>query len=174
MATTPILAYPDWNKEFHVHVDASNYAVGTTLAQTGNHGLDHPVHFASRLLSKAEKNYCTTKREALVLVYAIQKFRHYLLATPFVFYVDHQALLYLVNKPIIQGRISRWLLLLQGFTSKIIVRLEKSHVSADHLSQIKIGERVEGVNDDFPNAQLFQIAVLPKCYMSIKEYISTR
>ena len=74
MATTPILAYPDWNKEFHVHVDASNYAIGATLAQIGNHGLDHPVYFASRLLSKAKKNYSTTEREALGMVYAIQKF----------------------------------------------------------------------------------------------------
>jgi hypothetical protein len=61
LATAPILAYPDWNKEFHVHIDASNYAIGATLAQTGNHGLDHPVYFASRLLSKAEKNYSTTE-----------------------------------------------------------------------------------------------------------------
>ena len=43
LATTPILAYPDWSKEFHVHVDASNYAIGATLAQTGMHGLDHPI-----------------------------------------------------------------------------------------------------------------------------------
>lgn len=85
MATTPILAYPDWNKEFRVHVDASNYAIGATLAQTGNHGLDHPIYFASRLLSKAEQNYSTTEWEALGMVYAVQKFRHYLLATLFVF-----------------------------------------------------------------------------------------
>lgn len=101
LTTTPILAFPNWDKEFHVHVDTSNYAIGATLAQTGDHGLDHPVYFASRLLSKAEKNYSTTDREALGMVYAVQKFKHYLLATPFVFYVDHQALLYLVNKPII-------------------------------------------------------------------------
>ena len=107
------------------------------------------------------------------MVYIVQKFRHYLLATPFVFYVDHQSLLYLVNKPIIQGRISRWLLLLQEFIFKIVVRPEKSHVSADHLSRIKTGEPPEGVNDDFPNAQLFQIAVLPKWYTSIEEYLST-
>lgn len=70
-------------------MDASNFAVGATLAQVGDHGLDHPIYFASRLLSKAEKNYSTTEREALKMVYAVQKFRHYLLATPFTFYVDH-------------------------------------------------------------------------------------
>lgn len=133
----PILTYPDWDKEFHVHVDASNFAIGATLAQVGSHGLDHPVYFASRLLSNAERNCSTTEREALGMVYSVQKFRHYLLATPFTFYVDHQALMYLVNKPIIQGRISRWLLLLQEFTFNIIVRPGRSHVIADQLSRIK-------------------------------------
>ena len=107
------------------------------------------------------------------MVYAVQKFRHYLLAITFVFYVDHQALLYLVNKPIIQGRISRWLLLLQEFTFKIVVRLGKSHVSVDHLLRIKSGEPLEGVNDDFPDAQLFHVTVLPTWYTSIGEYLST-
>ena len=47
LAIAPILAYPDWNKEFHVYVNASNYAIGATLAQTGYHGLDHPVYFVN-------------------------------------------------------------------------------------------------------------------------------
>lgn len=169
----PILTYPDWDKEFRVHVDASNFAIGATLAQVGDHGLDHLVYFASRLLSKAEKHYSTTEREALGMVYSIQKFRHYLLATPFTFYVDHQALMYLVNKPIIQGRISRWLLLLQEFTFNIIVRLGKSHVIADQLSRIQSGEPAEGVNEDFPDVHLFRIAVLPAWYTSVVEYLST-
>lgn len=101
LVSAPILVYADWNKELHVHVDASNFAIGATLAQVGTQGLDHSVFFASRLLSRAERNYSTTEREALGMVYAVQKFRHYLLATPFMFYVDHQALMYLVNKPII-------------------------------------------------------------------------
>ena len=173
LATALILAYPNWDKEFHVHVDASNYAIGATLAQIGDHGLDHPVYFASRLLSKAENNYSTKKQEALGMVYAVQKFRHYLLGTPFVFYVDHQALLYLVNKPIIQGRISQWLLLVQEFTFKIVVRPGKSHVSADHLLRIKLGEPPEGINDDFLDAQLFHVTVLPAWYACIGEYLLT-
>ena len=62
---------------------------------------------------------------------------------------------------------------MQEFTFKIIVRPRKNHVSADHLSRIKTGEPADTVNDDLPDAQLFQIAVLPKCYMSIGEYLST-
>ena len=71
MATAPILAYLDWNKEFHIHIDASNYAIGATLAQTSKHGLDHPIYFANRLLSKAEQNYSTTEQETLGMVCAV-------------------------------------------------------------------------------------------------------
>jgi hypothetical protein len=46
-----------------------------------------------------EQNYSTTQRKALVMVFALHKFRHYLLGNKFIFYVDHMALVYLVNKP---------------------------------------------------------------------------
>lgn len=173
LVSAPILVYPDWNKEFHVHVDASNFAIGATLAQVGTQGLDHSVFFASQSLSMAERNYNTTEMEALGMVYAVQKFRHYLLATLFTFYVDHQTLMYLVNKSIIQGREISWLLLLQGFTFTIIVRPSKSHVIVDQLSRISSGEPAEGVNEDFRDALLFQIAVLQSWYEKIGQYLST-
>ena len=53
MVTTPILVFPDWNKEFHVHVDASSIALGIVLAQSGEGNIDHPISFASRKLSTA-------------------------------------------------------------------------------------------------------------------------
>ena len=62
-----------------------------------------PISYASRQLNVAEKNYTTTKREGLSMIYVVKKLRHYLLATQFVFFVDHQALLYLVNKPCCTG-----------------------------------------------------------------------
>ena len=61
MVTTPILVFPNWNKEFHVHVDASSIALGIVLAQSGEVYIDHPISFASRKLSTVEKNYTTTE-----------------------------------------------------------------------------------------------------------------
>jgi hypothetical protein len=55
--------------------------------------------YSSRLFNSAERNHTTIKKEALVMVYALQKFKHYLLGNMFTFYVDHMALMYLVNKP---------------------------------------------------------------------------
>jgi len=79
MVTTPILIFLDWSKEFHVHVDASSIALGAVLAQLGEGEIDHPMAFSSKNLSTAENNYTTTEREGLGMVYALQKYRHYLL-----------------------------------------------------------------------------------------------
>jgi hypothetical protein len=67
--------------------------------------LAHPIAFASIKLSDPEHNYNTTKREGLAMVYALQKFRHYLLGKHFNMFIDHSALKYLVNKPVLGGRI---------------------------------------------------------------------
>lgn len=76
MLTTPILVFPDWNKEFHVHVNASCIRLGIVLIQLGADKFYHPISFGRQKLSKAEKNYTTTSREGLTMVYALQKFRH--------------------------------------------------------------------------------------------------
>jgi hypothetical protein len=55
--------------------------------------------YVTRILNRAEQNYGTTKRKALAMVFVLHKFRHYLLGNKFVFYVNHKALVYLVNKP---------------------------------------------------------------------------
>ena len=95
----PILIGVDWKLEIHVHTDASDIAVGAMLAQNPTGKIDQPIAYALQLLSKAEKNYTTIEKEALAMVYAVNKFRHYLLGNKFIFYVDHLALQDLVNKP---------------------------------------------------------------------------
>jgi len=67
--------------------------------------------YVSRLLNNVEHNYGTIWRKTLAMVFALRKFKHYLLGSKFVFYVDHMALVYLVNKPQVSRRITRWLLL---------------------------------------------------------------
>jgi hypothetical protein len=71
MASTPILVFPDWEKIFHIHVDASTITLGYILAQLGAGDLDHPIVFTSRKLSDSEQNYNMTEREGLAMVYAL-------------------------------------------------------------------------------------------------------
>ena len=82
LVEVPILRFPNWSIKFHVHIDASGIAIGAILTQPGDDGMDYPIVYSSRKLNKAERNYSTTKREALGMVFALQKYRHYLLANP--------------------------------------------------------------------------------------------
>lgn len=104
MVTAPILVFPDCKKKLHVHVDSSCIALGAVLTSAGEGEIDNLIEFTSENLSKAEKNYSTTKREALAMVYVLQKFWHYLLGTHFEMYTDHSTLKYLVNKLVLGGK----------------------------------------------------------------------
>jgi hypothetical protein len=174
MVTTPILVFPDWSKEFHVHVDASSIALGAVLTQPGEGDIDHPIAFASRKLSDSEHNYNTTEREGLAMVYALQKFRHYLLGQHFKMFTDHSALRYLVNKPVLGGRICRWLLLFQEFDFEVVVKPGRLNAGPDHLSRITNGEEPSSLEDNFPDAQLFSVQIVDEYFSDIIEFFSTR
>jgi hypothetical protein len=88
--------------------------------------------YSSKLFNFVDINYITIEREALVMVYALHKFKHYLLGNMFTFYVNHMALVYLVNKPQVSNRLARWLLLFLEYHFKIIYKLGKSHLWQMH------------------------------------------
>ena len=115
LTQAPIVQPPDWTKPFHVFVDASDIAIGNALMQLTEPNWYRPVYYASRKLSTAERNYSTTEREALGMIYSINKFRHYLLRHRFTVHVDHAALLYLVEKQALTRKLVKWMLLLQEF-----------------------------------------------------------
>lgn len=104
MVTIPTLVFPNWKNEFHVHVDSTCIAPGAISTQEGEGEIDHLIAFTNRKLSKAEKNHSTTECEGLAMVFALQKFGHYLLGGHFKMYTNHSALKYLVNKNALGGR----------------------------------------------------------------------
>ena len=157
--------------EFHVHTDASDIVVGAMLAQNPTSKTDQPIAYASRLLSKAEKNYTTTEKEALAMVYAVNKFCHYLLGNKFIFYMDNFALQYLVNKAQMSGRLAQWRLLFLEFDFKIIYKPGKTHDVANALSRNKGAEPATGILDQPTNAQLF--STQPDWIHPIIDYLQT-
>lgn len=143
-----------------MHIDASNFAIGCVLAQRGKHKLDYPIIFASRQLCDVKINYTSTERKELAMVYALKKFCHYLLDNQFVFYVDHKALLYLVNKPCSTSRITHRMLILLEFEFTVVVRPNQKHLMANHMSRIPNGEPRIRVDDDLVDATLFIASTL--------------
>jgi hypothetical protein len=129
--------------------------------------LDHPITFASIKLSESEQNYNTTEREGLAMVYALQKFRHYLLGKNFNMFIYHSTLKYLVNKPMLGGRICRWLLLFQEFDFELIVKLGNLNIGPDHLSRVMNGEEPTKLEDNFSDAQLFSVQITDEYFADI-------
>ena len=91
------------------------------------------------------------------MVYAIKKFRQYLLANKFIFFVDHHALLDLVNKPCSTGQIARWFIILLEFLGNP----GRSHKKADHLLRLTHEEAPIGVEDNLLDAVVFLIETAP-------------
>ncbi len=91
---------------------------------------------ASKLFNNAKQNYSTTKRKTLAMVFALHKFRHYLLGNKFVYYVDHIALIYLLNKPHALGKITRWLLLFLEYEFTLVYKPNKIHIVTYALSNL--------------------------------------
>ena len=128
---------PDFSKRFIITSDASILGIASVLEQEIN-GSRHPIAFASRSLSPAEKNYSITELEALSAVWAITKqFRYYVFGRKFDLVTDHASLRYLLTKASqnASGRLVRWGLKLSEFQFTIIHRSGKSLGPADFLSR---------------------------------------
>ncbi len=89
------------------------------------------------------------------MVFSLHKFRHYLLGNKFVFYVDHMALVYLVNKPQVSGRIIKWLLLFLKYDFIVVYKLGRTHVIIDALSRLLDSTKPTGVPNQTTDACLF-------------------
>eukprot|EP00253_Pinus_taeda_P030157 PITA_30157 len=172
MVTVPILVFLDWKKEFLVHVDTSCIALGATLTQASEGEMDHPIEFTRRKLSKVEKNYSTTEHEGLAMVYTLQKFKHYILGGHFKMYTDHYALKYLVNKPMLGGKICRWLLLFQEYDFEVIRKPRRLNARPNHFSCIETGEDPTNLEEGLPNAHLFVVHVADNYFVDIIHFLT--
>ena len=103
-------------------------------------------------LSTAEINYTTTEREGLAMVYALQKFRNYLLGGHFKMFTNHSVLKYLVNNTMLGGIICRWIRLFQEYDFEIVVKPERMKKGHDPLSRLEHGEEHTSLEDTLPDA----------------------
>ena len=131
------------------------------LAQRLNGKHDQPVAYASRLLNPAERNYSTTDRKALAMIYAVKKFRHYLLGNRFRFIVDHHSLSYLVNQPLVTGRVARWIMILLEYDFEVVYVPGKRHIVADYLSRDTTATD-DGIDDSFNDPYIQSATVTPE------------
>jgi hypothetical protein len=106
LSIAPILRGLDWTLPFHISSNTSDTAIGSFLGQEENH-LPYAIYFISKNMTPAELNYTVTEKEFLAVIYAINKFRHYITGYSTLFHIDHSTIKYLMNKSIRNARVTR-------------------------------------------------------------------
>ncbi|KAJ9542313.1 hypothetical protein OSB04_028819 [Centaurea solstitialis] len=159
LTSAPIIQPPDWTLPFELMCDANDFAIGAVLGQRKD-GRVHAIHYTSKTLDPAQLNYSTTEKELLAVVYAIEKFRTYLVGSKVIVYSDHAALRYLMNKKDAKPRLIRWILLLQEFDIEIKDKPGSENSVADHLSRLELGSSpsTPPINDSLPGDQLLSVS----------------
>eukprot|EP00731_Ephydatia_muelleri_P008358 Em0004g696a len=118
----PVLAYPNYTRDFLLDTDASNCGIGAVLSQVDDSGAERVICYASRSLSRQEQRYCVTRRELLAVVEFTQHFRHYLLGRK--------------NFKEPEGQLARWLERLEEYNFTVVHRKGSQHNNADALSRL--------------------------------------
>ena len=151
--------------------DASDYAIGAVLGQR----IDNKpiaIWYASKTLAEAQMNYTMTQKKLLAVVYALEKFKPYILGSKIVIYTDHAALKYLFSKKEAKPRLIRWVLLLQEFDLEIRDKKGSKNSVADHLSRLHISGTGD-INDSFPDEHLHAVSCHAPWFAHIVNFLMT-
>ncbi|KAK8593168.1 hypothetical protein V6N12_045253 [Hibiscus sabdariffa] len=153
LISDPIVQQLNWEHPFELMCDASDTSVDVVLGQKiGKES--HVIAYASRTLDSAQKNYLTTEKELLAIVFALEKFLSYLLGTYIIVFSDHAVLRYLMSKKEAKRRLIRCILLLQEFNLETKDKKGRENLVADHLSQISLFSSDPPIKEEFPDEHL--------------------
>ena len=143
LTSSTTLSHYDPKLPLSIACDASQVGIGAVLFHTLPDNVEKPIAYASRKLSKAEKNYTQIQKEALAILYGIQKFRQYLLGRKFNLITDHKPLLTIFHpaKGIPEtaaSRLQRWAIILSAYDFVVQYKLTTKHGNADGLSRLPL------------------------------------
>lgn len=161
----------NWDLPFQISSDASDTAIRAVLGQEEDRK-PYVIYYISKNLTPTELNYTMTEKEFLAVIYAINKCRHSIIGYPVVLYTDHSIIKYLANKPITNGRVTRWLIILQEFDITIKDQPGKENLVVEFLSHVPRTDDVVVVEDQFPDEHLFAMTVKTLWYVVVASYLA--
>jgi hypothetical protein len=166
-----IIQPPDWSLPFEIMCDASDNVVGAVLGQTKDKK-HHTIAYTSKTLIGAQLNYATIEKELIAVIFAIDKFRSYLVGAKVIIYTDHAALKYLLTKKDAKPHLIRWILLLQEFDLEIKDKKGVENTIADHLLHMQVTNMQElPINDFLRDDMLLKVMDSNPGYANIVNYM---
>jgi hypothetical protein len=136
----------------------------------------HLIAYASCMLDGTQYNYHTIEKELFAVVFALEKFRSYLLGTKVIVFTDHAALRYLLKKKEFKLRLIRWILLLQEFDLEIKDKKGVENYVVNHLSRLRIEDiQTETIKETFLDEQLYVLHSSTRpWYADLVNYLVTK
>ncbi len=164
VASSLLVAYPDWNLPLTLATDASNVGIGAVLYQL------HPRHgrqvicLTSRSLAPYERNYSVLKKELLAIVFALRKFHDFLHGRHFTLHTDHRALCFLFTQPRLSTIVNNWADILFDYDFEVCHVPGYKNVTPDALSRIYSG-KVWGSEEPLLQHQI--VSTAPRIAMTL-------
>ena len=141
LCSEPVLKHPDFSENsppFIIQTDASGTGLAGVLLQGDAMGAEHPICYASKKLSKTERNYSTVHREALAIIWAVRKFREYVYGKKFILRIGHKPLFFITTSK--SPKCARWSLELAEFQFDVEHIAGKENIPSDTLSRALISD----------------------------------
>ena len=137
LATAPVMQFPRFDCPFNIDTDASKVSLGAVISNVVD-GVERPIVYSSRVLTKTEMMYSTTKREALAVIQALKWYKNYIWGLPFIIRTDHASLRWVFrqdNDDDATGMTFRMCQFLQEYNFQVVHRAGSKHANADGLTR---------------------------------------
>ena len=145
LISTDVLVHYNPKLPLKLDCDASSFGLGAFLSHIMPDGSERPIHFASRSLTPAEKNWSQIDREACSIIFGIKKFFQFVYGRSFILVTDHKPLTTIFNPAkglpsFMAARLQRWCTFLMQFQFQIMYRKTNDHANCDCLSRLPVHE----------------------------------